>query len=143
MAETDDAAADDPDRHCCGRDLGGDAVPQSIELAIGYQQKAEHHALLATGFMDKEHESLARARALQAEFDRLRQVTGSIDRLTESDFATRVNFESTDAEHAKSMSNYHAMLKSRYRRAMWMPWVSVPPDPSPPPDPLAHPRLDP
>ncbi len=117
-------------------------VPQAIELAIVYRANAEIHARSERGSQDTERESLARAKAIEAELDQWRRDTGSADQLSEHYFASRRDGEKVDARYQREMAAYHANLKDKYRWASWFPLVSVAPDPVPPPDPLSSPALE-
>ncbi len=118
-------------------------VPQAIELAIAYQEKAEIHARSEQRSLDSERASLARARAIRSELDQWRLDTGSSDQLTEHYFASRRESEIIDATYQREMATYYANLKSKYRWATWLPLTSIPPDPTRPPDPLSRPPLHP
>ncbi len=116
-------------------------VPRVIDRANAYQEKAEYHADWERDFQDRERESSTRARAIQSELDQWRRDTRSADAMTEHYFASRLEFESVDANYQREMAAYHAKLRNQYRWARWFPFVSVPPDPAPPPEPQMSPPL--
>ncbi len=116
-------------------------VPRFIDRANAYQEKSEYHADWKRDFQDRERASSTRARAIQSELDRWRSDTGSSDQLTERYFASRLEFENVDANYQREMAAYHATLTNQYRWARWFPFVSVPPDPAPPAEPLLLPPV--
>ncbi len=111
-------------------------VPRVIDRARAYQEKAKYHANWERDFQDRERESSIRASAIQSERDEWRRGAGLCDDLTEHYFASRLEFESVDATYQRDMAAYHAKLKNQYRWASWFPFVSLPPEPAPPAEPL-------
>jgi WD40 repeat protein len=120
------------------------AVPRArktIDWMIRTREKMEHLALREREFEDGEPARLAKVRALQDELDQVRRDTGTVDQLTENYLAERLDSETAAARYCIAMAKYHQSLIPKYRRAMWHPWESVPPDPPQPPEP--PPRPDP
>ena len=116
-------------------------LPQAIDQMHAYQQRADGQANVGEKAKDDERKALARAEAFQADRDRWRRDTRSTNQLTERYFSVLRDAELADAGYQGQMAIYHENLKYKYRRASWLPWVSIEPDPPPPPDPLSTPPI--
>jgi WD40 repeat protein len=117
-------------------------VPNMIDRAITGWQRAEAHAGHESLYRDKARRSLARARAVREEFDRLLSDEGSADLLTERYFEAGWDFEVVNAQYYDAMITYHESMKQKHLQARWFPWTSVPPDTAPPRDPFSLSRYE-
>ncbi len=115
----------------------GREVPRIIDQTNACLARAETQALLARESRDNRRKILAQASILRAELDQRRHEVGSTDQLTDRYFASRWEFAAVDAQYLGEMAVYHVALEKIYRRAASFPWSKVPPEPSPPPDPLS------
>jgi DNA-binding beta-propeller fold protein YncE len=110
-------------------------LPRTIDQMIVYRQNAETYAVLGKQSKDEMQKALARARAFQADLDQWRREKRPTSPLTESYLSERAQAALVDVRHQRELVAYHVNLKDKYRRLRWLPWITVPRDPSPPPAP--------